>query len=99
MLFGHVGGPTGVELANDEQTVLTGGRDGNIKRWNVSSGALLQTFSAGVGPVEAMQLSPDGTRLAVAGNTARIIDAATGTLVVPITVPVEVSFVAAISAA
>jgi WD40 repeat protein len=86
-LFGHVDGTTGVELANDEKTVFTGGRDARIKQWDVATGALLQTYDSGTGPVTEMELSPDGTRLAIVGNSSRIVDAATGTLQVSLVVP------------
>ena len=86
-LFGHTDGTTGVELAKDEKTVFTGGRDAQIKQWDVATGALLQTYATGTGPVTEMELSPDGTRLAIAGNSSRIVDAATGALPVSIVVP------------
>lgn len=87
VLFGHVDGTTGVELAKDEKSVFTGGRDAQIKQWDVATGALLKTYGSGTGPVAAMELSPDGTRLAICGNTSRIVDAATGTLQASLVVP------------
>jgi WD40 repeat protein len=87
VLFGHPDGTTGVELARDEKTVFTGGRDAKINQWDVATGALLNTYASNTGGVEAMKLSPDGTRLAICGATSRIVDAATGALPVSIVVP------------
>jgi hypothetical protein len=53
----------------------------------VASGALLQTYGSGTGAIAAMELSPDGLRLATCGDTARIVDAATGTLQASLVVP------------
>jgi WD40 repeat protein len=87
LLAGHPTGTTGVELTPDEQVVISGGRDGLVKRWSASTGALQASFGSTVGVVTHLQLSPDGTRLAIAGNALRTIDPATGAILHTFAIP------------
>jgi WD40 repeat protein len=50
-------------------TVISGGVDGAIRVWDVSSGKNTATWSAG-GPVAALALSPDGKMLVSGGQAA-----------------------------
>jgi WD40 repeat protein len=76
----------------DNLRLATGGRDGTVRLWEVSSGDLLFTLAAEAGAIQELSLSPDctappdspfewcGSRLAVSylDHTARIWDIAPG---------------------
>lgn len=63
--------PDGMRLA------LVSGNE-TVEMWNVTTGALLQTFEGG--NVESIEFSPEGTRLALVlgDSTVRILDITTG---------------------
>ena len=87
VLSGHTGGTTAVDLSADEQTVTSAGRDGLVRHWSVATGAPLASFSSSVGSVTDMAVSPDGTRLAIAGSAVRVLDAATGATLATLAIP------------
>jgi WD40 repeat protein/tRNA A-37 threonylcarbamoyl transferase component Bud32 len=92
--FGHQAQPEGhadeawsVAFSPDSLWFWTGSDDTEesqtIKRWDLASGRLIEAWSAGIGTVAALAVSPDG-RLLVSGhlgsgNTARLWDPRDGT--------------------
>lgn len=53
-----------IAFSNDGRLVVSGGRDKLARLWDVSSGAVVQTFRGHASQVTAVALSPDGKRLA-----------------------------------
>lgn len=49
-----------------EQTIMTSSSDNTVRFWNTSSGSCLKTFNVGTKPVDAFDISPDGSILASA---------------------------------
>ncbi len=69
-----------VAFTPDGKTLATGGRDKNVKVWEVKSGQLLKTLQGHTDWVFAVGISPEGNTL-VSGSrdfTARVWDLATG---------------------
>jgi WD40 repeat protein len=72
----------------DNQTIVSGGEDGLIRRWNARTGESAGVFPAEhQGPVTSLSLSPDGALLASgsADNTVRIWNAKTSMLLITLT--------------
>ncbi len=80
----HEGAVNGLSLSADGRRVLTGGKDGTVKLWEVDTGVVIRTFEGHSGAVKAVALSPDG-RTAISGDkngqirfwdveTGRVID-------------------------
>jgi WD40 repeat protein len=59
VLAGHAGGSTAAAMSPDGTTVASGGRDGLVKTWNVSTGALLHTMIH-LGGVTDVSYRPNG---------------------------------------
>lgn len=62
---------TAIAISSDRQFLITGSRDRTAKVWELNSGRLLQTLRLTAGEtnataVQALQISPDSRRLAVA---------------------------------
>lgn len=71
-LPGHVGGTNSLRFTPDGQFLVSGGHDGYVKIWNVSSGALVRslfhgTFTNGGWDIE-VDISRDGRFIASAGQ-------------------------------
>ena len=67
-------------LSPDGRSLVTGGREDNIKVWDARTGALLAVWHGHTAPVRALAFSPD-SRLVLSGSddqTVRLWDAATG---------------------
>ena len=76
-LAGHGGGVFGLSFTPDGKYLASGSDDGTIRIWDVSPSSELLTLSGN--PVNHIQFSPDGTRLAGTVNgTASIWDVAAG---------------------
>jgi WD40 repeat protein len=78
-------GTAAVAFAPDGKTLVTAGRDGLVKLWDVASGRPLRTMERHYMWVEALAFSRDGRTLASAGRDGaiRLWDAATGKEVCP----------------
>jgi WD40 repeat protein len=70
-LAGHEGGSTVVQIEPDGQTVVSAGRDGTIKFWDLETGGLLDTISGPADPMRA-HITPDGQSIAIADSAGRI---------------------------
>ncbi|MHA2334001.1 MAG: WD40 domain-containing protein [Candidatus Hodarchaeales archaeon] len=85
-LIGHGSGVgvnprTKVAFSPDEQLLATGGGDGLIKLWDVTSGKLIQTLTGYTSSLMEVVFSPDGTLLASCSqdSTVKIWNVARGT--------------------
>jgi WD40 repeat protein len=71
-----------VAFSPDGARVLSGSKDGRMKLWHATTGALMRTFEGHSDIVYSVAFSPDGTRV-VSGSddeTMKLWDAATGRL-------------------
>src|SRR5438552_4188067 len=66
-LRGHVGSVHAVAFSPDCGALVSGGRDGEVKVWDVATGRLLRTLQAEWMQVQAVAFSPDGQTIAAAG--------------------------------
>ena len=66
-LEGHSSWVYAIALSPDGKTLVSGSYDGQIKIWDLPSGALRQTLQAHVDAIEALVISPDG-RFLVSGS-------------------------------
>ena len=81
-LSGHLFGSTAVDYTPDNQFLISGGRDNQVKYWRQSDGKLQQRLFV-PRPVDALQVSPSGAVLAVA------VDDSVLTFDVPSGVPLD----------
>src|SRR5262245_6418242 len=75
-------GPVGLSTTSDASKVVTAGADKAVKVWTVADGKAVVNVSL-PGPAQAVAISPNGSRLAVAfaadkANRLRVYDVATG---------------------
>ena len=77
-------GPIAVlrELPTLSGQLISAGADGGVRLWNTLDGTITRQFAHG-GPVAALTMSPDGSRLATVGSIpgGKLWDAASGQLV------------------
>ncbi len=82
---GHAHAIYAVAFAPDSQTLLTGGRDGQIRYWNSLTGKLIRIFQAHdtATGLRDMAFSPNGFQLATAGfdNTVKLWEFASRKLI------------------
>ena len=77
---GHRSWVIRIAIAADNRTAVSASLDGTLKRWDLTNGEALATFSGHAGAVHTLVFSPDG-RLALSGSadkTLRLWDVATG---------------------
>ena len=75
--LGHVAfylnaGVSSVAISPDKKLIVTGGGDGSIKFWDLSTGLLSRSILAHVGGVNAVLFSPDGRLIASGGGDKRV---------------------------
>ena len=70
-------------LTPDGAQMLTAGKDGTLKLWDLATTRLVRTFAGHRGAVTAIALSPDGSRALSGGEdkTIRLWELATGQLI------------------
>ena len=66
-------------VPNNDTQILSGSKDGTVRHWDSNTGTAVRSMTHG-GPVFAIAISPDATRVASASenNTAKIWNAADG---------------------
>ncbi len=69
---GHTGWVTGVAIAPDGRTALSGSGDSTLKLWDVATGSELRTFTGHTGAVIAVAISPDG-QTALSGSSDKTL--------------------------
>ncbi|MGH7224192.1 MAG: hypothetical protein ACRELF_13255, partial [Gemmataceae bacterium] len=77
---GHTAEINGVAFSNDGRLALSGGSDGTVRVWDVTTGKEVKLLSGHQDKVQSVAFSPDG-RLALTGaldKTARVWDVAAG---------------------
>src|SRR5262249_37631910 len=64
----------------DGKRIVTSGKDGTVRLWDVETGKEIRQFTGHEGPVRCLALSPDGKRLLTGGQdkTLRLWDVETG---------------------
>src|SRR5262245_661885 len=84
-----------VAFSPNSQQLATGSASGAVKIWNVATGQELPTFQEQNGRVTSIAFSSDGKRLAIsAAGKVKLIDAATGRELTPLTEEAVISSVA-----
>jgi WD40 repeat protein len=88
--IGHQNSVNSIAFSTDGRTLVSGGRDGAVKLWDVPTGNLVRTMNSGWDYVDCVAVSPDGTILVAAGgfeeiegihSEVRLWDAITGRLI------------------
>lgn len=69
IFHGETGGVSAIDISPDATSLLTGGKDGIVRRWDLDNGQVVQTFRADA-PITDLQHAPDGRYFAacVAGR-------------------------------
>lgn len=62
----HAGPVKGVRFLLDGQGLVSGGSDGQVILWDVTTGRRLEVLDSGASPVSALERSPDGALLGIA---------------------------------
>ena len=68
---GHAGGVTALAFSEEGRVLVTAGKDGALKVWNASSGALVRTIELDDGPAVSLALS--GTRAVTGHATGEVV--------------------------
>jgi WD40 repeat protein len=79
-LIGHDGSVEAVAVTPDGQRIVSGGSDGTLRVWDLSSGQLLRTFAGYIQSIICMTLTPDGRKVFTGSSdrTVRCWDLETG---------------------
>ena len=64
----HPGGATTVVFTEDGSALVSGGYDGTIRSWDLSTGKPAGILGRAHGTIWTLDLSPDGSRVAAAGE-------------------------------
>ena len=70
-MTGHIGSVHSLLFNHEGTCLISAGADRLIRLWDTSDGRLIRTLEQHSRPVHALALSPDGSQLASAGETAR----------------------------
>lgn len=66
------GGATSVAFSPSAESLFTGGYDGIVRQWTVGDGSERRYFDGAEGTIWSIDVSPDGAKLAAAGEDATI---------------------------
>jgi WD40 repeat protein len=77
---GHSGAVEGAAISPDGKRLLSAGRDGTLRLWELATGRLLQTLAGPSGSIGTVAFSADGRRMLSSNSsgTVKLWDAATG---------------------
>ena len=67
-LNGSKGGTQAITFTPDGKLLASGGRDGTVRLWDVTTGAERRRFDGHLGEVYNLAVSPDGKRLITSGS-------------------------------
>jgi WD40 repeat protein len=73
VLEGHHGDVEALAYLADGETLLSGGRDGTVRCWDLSSLRQREAWSWAVGAVTALAVAPDGMTAAAGGSDGRAL--------------------------
>jgi WD40 repeat protein len=73
VLSGHRNSVEALAFTPDGQSLLSGGLDRTVRRWEVRTGRLQGAWDWQVGPVNALAVSPDGLTAAVGGDKPAVV--------------------------
>ncbi|MEZ6211585.1 MAG: WD40 repeat domain-containing protein [Phycisphaerales bacterium] len=95
-LAGHRGNVLGLAFSRDDALLASCGGDGKAMLWNVASAELVRVLMNTDEALRRCSFSPDGSRLAIAGETLHVVDVVRGgsllTLRPHLDAPYDVSF-------
>ena len=72
MMRGHKGQVASAAFTTDGRTLVTGGWDETVRLWDVPTGRESACFDLAIGKVNAVAVSPDGSRLAAGSLDGRL---------------------------
>ena len=80
VLRGHKEGVLAISFSHDGQFLASGGKEGQVRIWNVSDSSEVRQFSVSVGGVNSVDFSPDGRLMLTGGKDTRLrlLDAESG---------------------
>lgn len=83
LTMSHDRGVRCVSYTPNGAMLISGGIDidGSVRVWNAANGDLLRQFDGFTSGVYALACSPDGSRVALAGNGTAVVDIATSTVI------------------
>src|SRR5262249_53865525 len=73
VLKAHKGEVSCLAFSDDGAVLATGGSDGSVKLWRVSSGQALATLNGHSDPVRALAFAPNRQTLASGGDDSRVV--------------------------
>jgi WD40 repeat protein len=72
-LEGHTDEIRSIAFFPDGKRLLSGGKDGTVRLWDVASGEQRGLFEWGIGFINGVAVAPDGKTAAAAGNKGNIV--------------------------
>ncbi|MCK1386641.1 WD40 repeat domain-containing protein, partial [Bradyrhizobium sp. 21] len=67
----HAGGIIGVDISPNGHLIISGGKDGTVKLWDVASGKLIRTYVGTEGGTNLLKFRPEGDAFIAAGTGSR----------------------------
>uniref|UniRef100_UPI0035944F01 nSTAND1 domain-containing NTPase n=1 Tax=Nostoc sp. TaxID=1180 RepID=UPI0035944F01 len=69
---GHEGEVWSVAISTDGQTIVSGGRDGTVRLWNLQGHSLVEPFRGHKGEVRSVAISKDGQTIVSGGSDGTV---------------------------